>query len=385
LFLMPTSSRRVGQAKLARKPMRAYGQAIWLGIWLAALLSCSNAPKVVFHEADNYPTQLSAWGLLAPAAGGITLPVDSHVYDLNTALFTDYALKLRTLYLPAGASAQYNEFNAFSLPVGSIISKTFFYKTDAHGSAIIDAAWDGNPASLDMAQVRLMETRLLVKQASGWDALPYIWQGKDAELSITGDLISVATQDAEALNYLVPSRNQCASCHATNHTSGEIQPIGIKARHLNRPDPVTDINQLTSWQARGQLKNMPNLDSISANARWADTTASLDHRARSYLDINCGHCHNEQGAADTSGLLLDYKAHGSGALGVCKPPIAAGRGSGGHLYSIVPGSADTSIMAYRLSTTDPGTMMPELGRTLVHQAGHALVSSWIDAMQGVCL
>lgn len=45
------------------------------------------------------------------------------------------------------------------------------------------------------------------------------------------------------------------------------------------------------------------------NAVRADTTQTLEHQARSYLDINCGHCHNANGAADTSGLLLDYKIH----------------------------------------------------------------------------
>ena len=31
---------------------------------------------------------------------------------------------------------------------------------------------------------------------------------------------------------------------------------------------------------------------------------NLETRARSYLDINCGHCHIEGGSADTTGLYL---------------------------------------------------------------------------------
>jgi hypothetical protein len=121
------------------------------------------------------------------------------------------------------------------------------------------------------------------------------------------------------------------------------------------------------------------------NAVWGDTEQTLEHRARSYLDINCGHCHNAQGAADTSGLLLDYEDHPASALGLCKPPIAAGRGSGGHLYSIVPGEAEHSILSFRLATNDPGMMMPELGRSLVHQEGLEIINQWIDSMDGQCL
>ena len=358
---------------------------IWLAlIALPCLMSCFNSPEVRFFTPDNYPSTLSAWGVLQADKHELRLAETSHVYDLNTALFTDYALKLRTLYIPPGQAAKYVEYEAFNLPTGSIISKTFLYETDDRGNMRLDAVWDGDPAHLDMANVRLIETRLLVKQADGWDALAYIWQDGEAYLNITGDLLSLPTNAGTDLNYLIPSRNQCASCHATDHTSGEVQPIGIKARHLHRPDPIHAQNQLATWQARGQLLDLPPLTQVSANARSVDDAASLNHRARSYLDINCGHCHNPRGAADTSGLLLDYQDHSIASMGVCKAPIAAGRGSGGFLYSIVPGSAATSIMSFRMNTTNPATMMPELGRSLVHTQGYDLIVAWIDAMSGVC-
>ena len=340
----------------------------------------SSAPQIQFFDAENYPQQLSSWGVLSTANGRVQIAQDSHVYDLNTALFTDYALKLRTLYIPPEGQANYHPQEAFDLPVGSVIAKTFFYATDEQSAVVLDAKWDGDPASLDPTRLRLIETRLLVKQADGWDALPYIWRGDDAYLAITGDLFTLPVADGSTLNYLIPSRNQCAGCHAENHTTGTLAPIGIKARHLHRGDPIGGINQLSAWEKRGQLTALPALHSIEANAPWGDPQVDLTHRARSYLDINCGHCHNAVGAADTSGLLLDYQPHTPPTLGVCKPPIAAGRGSGGHLYSIVPGQAEQSIMAFRLKSTNPATMMPELGRSLPHQEGIQLISQWINAL-----
>ncbi len=359
-------------------------------LWLCSLLlgSCSFAPDtptVRFHTADEYPSQLSAWGLLSRSGSGITLAPGSRVYALNTALFSDYAHKLRTVYVPEGQQVHYSRFEQFEMPVGSIISKTFFYATNASGELEINHPLSEDPAEIDWDTATILETRLLVRQEDGWDALPYVWDGNDAYLKITGDLMELKVANESPLPYLVPSRNQCASCHATNHTTGANQPIGIKARHLNRPDPVADGNQLVVWGEAGLISGLPEHDEIPANASMENAETSLDHKARSYLDVNCGHCHNPAGAADTSGLMLDYQDHDPGAMGVCKPPIAAGRGSGGFLYSIVPGDAERSILTYRMNTSDPATMMPELGRSRVHTEGFELISAWINDMEGECL
>ena len=76
-----------------------------------------------------------------------------------------------------------------------------------------------------------------------------------------------------------------------------------------------------------------------------------------------GHCHNPRGAADTSGLFLDARETEPRRLGLCKPPIAAGRGSGGLAYSLVPGQPEASILSYRMHATqlDPYPAMRSVG------------------------
>jgi hypothetical protein len=110
----------------------------------------------------------------------------------------------------------------------------------------------------------------------------------------------------------------------------------------------------------------------------------IERRARSYLDVNCGHCHNPHGAADTSGLFLYAGETSARRLGVCKPPIAAGRGTGGRHVSVMPGKPGESILIYRVGDTDPGIMMPELGRATVHEEGLALLRRWVESLPGVC-
>jgi hypothetical protein len=63
-----------------------------------------------------------------------------------------------------------------------------------------------------------------------------------------------------------------------------------------------------------------------------------------------------------------------------KSPVAAGRGSGGLQYDIVAGKPTESILHYRMNSHDPGVMMPELGRSIIHQEGVALIREWIKSL-----
>ena len=87
-----------------------------------------------------------------------------------------------------------------------------------------------------------------------------------------------------------------------------------------------------------------------------------------------------RGAARTSGLYLDHAQTEPAKFGVCKAPVATGRGSGGLSYDIVPGMPDMSILMYRISSTEPEIRMPELGRNLVHAEGVALIREWIEQL-----
>ena len=40
-------------------------------------------------------------------------------------------------------------------------------------------------------------------------------------------------------------------------------------------------------------------------ADWEDEGRSLEDRSLAYLEMNCGHCHDEEGQASTTGLYLN--------------------------------------------------------------------------------
>jgi hypothetical protein len=50
----------------------------------------------------------------------------------------------------------------------------------------------------------------------------------------------------------------------------------------------------------------------------------------------------------------------------------------------MPGKPGESILIYRVGDTDPGIMMPELGRATVHEEGLALLRRWVESLPGVC-
>jgi uncharacterized repeat protein (TIGR03806 family) len=367
------------------------------GYCLAALLlaACSRAPAPVNFVADGRPAKLSDWHVVFADGGRLALNRGVVPYDLNTPLFSDYAHKLRTIWMPPGTSAKYDARDSFDFPVGTIITKTFYYpmaKGSGPKSSLVARTYDQVRFPLALDRVRLVETRLLVRREGGWQAFPYVWNAgqTDAELARTGDAeaLELVSDDGsrEPFTYVVPNENQCAGCHVVDLKTKQIAPIGTKARHLNRDYVYGQLseNQLAHWAKLGYLAGAPETSQAPKNADWRDAKQLLDSRARAYLDINCGHCHNPKGPANTTALDLTIFAAVDRYLGVCKPPVAAGRGTGDHFFDVVPGRPDDSILPFRMQSSEPGVMMPEQGRTTTHREGVALIKQWIRELPGAC-
>jgi len=274
--------------------------------------------------------------------------------------------------VPEGKSIPYNDKEVLDFPVGTTLIKTFYYTLD-----------ERKPEK----GRRLLETRLFIHEEKGWKALAYHWNEEQTEavLEVAGGRTKVSwinnSGKKQKLEYAMPDVNQCKGCHSYD---GEMRPIGPSARQLNGDFPYADgsANQLEKLAMMGWLKDLPSSEERPRLAVWDDpTTGDLDARARAWLEINCAHCHNPKGPASTSGFFLDIHQQNPTVIGVLKTPVAAGRGSGNLDFDIQPGNAEASILYYRINSDDPGIMMPELGRKLIHKEGVALVRAWIDAME----
>ena len=111
--------------------MTSFRQAPWRAIFAAAALAmlgaCSQHPPPVHFFAEGRPQRLSEWHVVFREGRRLALNERVVPYDLNTPLFSDYAHKLRTVWMPPGTSAHYAADQTFDFPVGTVLSKTFFY------------------------------------------------------------------------------------------------------------------------------------------------------------------------------------------------------------------------------------------------------------------
>lgn len=310
--------------------------------------------------------RLSDYGFFKEPLAALN-PVDGVFrYELNTALFSNYAEKSRFFKLPQGRSIVYDDSSYLGFPVGTVLIKNFYYPDDFR-----------NP---DKGRT-IIETRLLVHEHNGWQAYPYIWNDEqtDAFYDPAGETRTVTYRNASGkkitTSYAVPNKNQCKGCHVRGEG---IVPIGPTARQLNRPVFNGTENQLALWSTLALLDGLPEASEVPRSAVWDDArTGTLDQRARAYLDVNCGHCHSRHGPANTSGLFLDVYETNPTHLGVFKAPVAAGRGAGDLQFDIEPGKPHKSILVFRMKTNDPAIAMPEIGREQIHAEGVALIEEWI--------
>lgn len=342
-------------------------KALWLASTLLAL-GFYLPPQAAPH-LHSPKLSLSEYGFFTGKLADLTPAKGVFPYEVNAPLFSDYAEKARFIYLPEGAQMVYDPENAFAFPDGAAIIKNFFYYNDVR----------------HREQGRhIYETRLLLKTGTAWKAFTYVWNAdqSDAGLEIAGADFPIQWTDGDGklqhLQYVVPNVNQCKGCHSWD---GAFVPIGVAARQLNREE--NGVNQLQHWKEAGWLKTPEDFDPVTA-PRLADYRkaehADLEAQARGYLDANCGHCHNPHGPAYTSGLFLDAAESDAERLGINKPPVAAGRGSGDRRFGIVPGKPQESILVYRMENNDPGIRMPELGRQMAHKEGLELIRRWIQQM-----
>ncbi len=401
------------------RPYRPSGGGTVAASPAEVLRVCKSGPAGAVNWAAlayNCP-DLADYGLFADpqdplsAPRGLAMP-----YDLTTPLFSDYALKRRTVHLRPGAQARWRGAEAgpdghVELPLNSVISKTFYFP-HPEGQQVV-------------------ETRLLIKRQTEngplWQGLPYVWDtGADgrrsAQLAVAGAtrparwdyeepdarVVDATGQrprySGSTASYAIPQANQCVSCHAREGLVAGSAPIGPKPRGLDRDYDYGGAlgirNQLEHWCGSGFMRDCPDdLSAVETLATWnlpgsggADpgSDEDIEQRARAYLEANCSHCHTPRGVAKSTRLNLDRYILSEGLVrprpvdrdyGICKSPVASGRGTGDRLYDIVPGDPQASILHFRLDNADdPAIRMPPIARSVRHDEGFALIEQWIGVL-----
>jgi len=322
-------------------------------------------------------TNLSEYNFFEGTVKDHNPSLDVIPYEPASALFTDYAHKKRFVWLPKGTQATYNgDDNTYEFPVGTALIKTFYYENAAPNNA-----------------TRLIETRLLIRKSEGWEAYDYIWNDEQTEATLitSTNNISVPVTWTEngitkSINYNFPSKADCFTCHKLNSTQesqGEkMIPIGTKPQNLNTAFSYADgsMNQIQKWKNLGIIPaNTPAVGLSTVD--WRDTSKSLELRARSYIDINCAHCHRQGGHCDYTAPRFNFSNTDYSTFGLCMTPLFQVPNAPFVIYG---GLAERSEMYARINTQSQSLMMPIIGRTIIHEEGVKLIEEWINSLPQNC-
>jgi uncharacterized repeat protein (TIGR03806 family) len=311
----------------------------------------------------DIPDQLSETGLftslnsLTPASGLIE-------YELNLPFWSDGALKKRFIALPDGARITFSR--PWQFPVGALLIKHFELEL-TEGVA---------------SSARRLETRLLVRLESGWQGFTYRWLPDESDAVLLNsretETITVALPGggSRAQIYEYPSPTDCLVCH--NDAAGFA--LGVNVLQLNRdfPYPAATDNQLRSWN-HIQLfdRDIGDADQYRRLSALGDDSASLEDRARAYLQVNCASCHQPGGPAPTAlDLRIDTVLADTGALD--ESPSAGDLGLDDPRI-IAPGDHLRSVLWQRMTRLD-GNRMPPIGSHVVDEVAVALIGDWIDTL-----
>lgn len=292
-------------------------------------------------------------------------------YTLNSTLFTDYAKKKRFVWLPNNTNAHYiSDEKLITFPAGAVLIKNFYYDN-----------------VLPDYTTKIIETRLMIKKSEGWVFAEYVWNEEQTEavLDLNGSFVDIEWEqdsDTRRIQYRIPAEAECITCHKVNEVPF---PIGTKPRNLNLSNLYnTGVqNQLDKLAEFGYLANVESSDAISSVPDYNDNSIPLENRVRAYLDINCAHCHADQGHCDYRPIRLDYESTINYTnLGVCiSPDEVINQGLGD---IIVPGNPRNSVLHFRMNSTNEATRMPLLGRSIVHKEGVELIEDWINELNVTC-
>ncbi len=303
-------------------------------------------------------------------------------YDMIQPFWSDGALKSRWMAIPNNGThdtpaeqIQWSEDGDWQFPVGSVLVKHFDYPDESRPN-----------------QTRKIETRFSIKGTDGnFYFLTYKWNTSETDATLvdmsTGETVSIDITrggNQETIEWLYPSNSQCLTCH--NPALGGT--LGPRTRNLNSDYDYsakggTVGNQLVTLSHLGILdQNITDTDTPGYQTHKAidDLNATLDERARSYLDNNCAYCHQPAtGNRADFDLRLFNTLSQTGLLtaGINQsiPAMAPDQ------EIVFPGNAAKSQLYHRANSLEPGVKMPPLAKGIVDTEGVALLEAWINQLQ----
>lgn len=340
------------------------------------------------HDPAKFPRTLSTTGLFSQvrthqlASGVVPFTINAHQWQ-------DYATAEYFIALPGTTSVQDYENKKpfandvswnpihFHVPKDAVVGKTISLEMEK-----------GNPQSR-----KRIETQILHFDGEAIQGYTFAWRDDQSDADLVpadGGETLLRIRDANfggirPQNWTFASRVQCGQCH--NPWAGYW--LGFNREQLHRELP-NGINQLVELHRVGVLKRIGNenkplpaysrqeLATIRRVVDPFDPSQSINDRARSYLDVNCGHCHRFGGGGSVEFHIHRDADLKSKHLWDAKP--TRGTFDLSHARILAPGDPKRSVLYYRMAKFGSGRM-PHLGSDLPDEQGLRLIHDWIRSLE----
>ena len=345
----------------------------------------------VANTQTAFPRSLSETGLFRSA--GSHEPADGVIpFSIQATQWSDYATAKRWIGLPNDTSIGLH--NGPTSVDGSMFKRTMNFPNNTVLMKTLSLEMvHGEPASN-----RRIETQLLHFNGYDWRGYSYRWNDEqtDAALVDAGGAAATFEVDDETApggsrrqTWKFPSRMECIRCH---NPWAEFS-LAFNVAQLNRTHEQTGENQLETLQRLGVFHEAP--QDLPANDPFAiaepappinerpqlvdpfDESVDLGKRARSYLHVNCAHCHRFNGGGAAK-IYLPFD------MPIYKTEAVATRPTQGTFgihdaMIIAPTDPYRSVLYFRMAKSGPGHM-PHLGSQYVDQRGLSLIHDWIHLL-----
>ena len=343
----------------------------------------------------NFPTKLSETGLYGSVKDHTPAP-GVQPFHPAAEQWADHAAAEHWIALPGTSAltvfpgkgkpipaAPFGVRTRLHYPKDAVLAKTLRLESEA-----------GNPKS-----VRRVETQLLHFDGVDWRGYTFAWRDDQSDADLVpaeGTEKDFAVRDpafaggTRRQTWTFPSRNQCFQCH----TMWSDYSMAFNPAQLNHDAERggKKQNQL-AWLSeqgfirRAALDDQPlspfDAASAASEAKLHDpfdaAGGTLDQRARSYLHVNCGHCHRYNGGG-TVQLELHLEAKAAAMKAIDVPPQAGDFGIA-NARIIAPGDPERSIAYYRMAKFGRGRM-PHFGSEWPDSKGLGLIAEWVRDLKG---
>jgi uncharacterized repeat protein (TIGR03806 family) len=293
-------------------------------------------------------------------------------YEVNSPLWSDSADKQRGMVIPVAQKVHIKDCAAetctqnldtgkWVFPVGTVMLKNFLFDE------------------------KLVETRLFVHHdADTWVGYSYQWDEAQTEATIVPDgrRAVMFNTGSRSVPWNYPSRTDCMKCH--NAAGGST--LGPQTRQMNRM--IGGKNQIETLSAMNVFDKAPSAPYQEAlvvpypsQAGSPPAGATIEQKARSYLEANCAFCHRPDDS-DLGMVNIDLRITTAlRDMKLCNAPPVKGDNGVPTATLLTPNDPSQSLTWLRMNSPPMAGRMPQIGTAIIDTDGVKLIGDWIGTIK----